>query len=79
MAKAKSTGKVATQLAAPAKAKTDLWTVAITDAERMIEQLRKQISQLKQSIQAFQGLRESGAPFPGAEEAIRRVGSESQT
>lgn len=74
MSKSKSTNKSENL---DAKSKGGLWDVAITDAEQMIENLSGQIRQLKQSILAFKGLREAGAPFPGSAEAARLLGQDN--
>ena len=46
------------------------WDVAITDAEKMIEQSKRRIAGLKRAIDAFKELRHQGHPFPGGSEAV---------
>lgn len=41
------------------------WDKAIADAEKMIQEAKAKITNLRLSIKAFKELRDSGEPFPG--------------
>ena len=47
----------------------DKWDIAISDAEKKIQDGKKKIARLRESIRAFRELRDSGDPFPGEAES----------
>lgn len=47
------------------KNENNFWDMAISEAEKQIQDAKNKITNLKNSIQTFKEFRENGAPFPG--------------
>ncbi len=54
---------------------TNLWDVAISDAEKLLNEAKERVAGLKRSITIFREKRDSGEPFPSE----KRERSEAQT
>jgi hypothetical protein len=44
---------------------TNSWDTAISDAEKVLEGMKKKVARLERSIEVFREFRDSGSPFPG--------------